>query len=119
MAKLGSEFLQTFNHFEKPSFFKSPKRLIIFIVGVGLGAGLSVLLYLMKFPMFLIYLLMALLLVPLVVYTTGRDNQYKERLIHFLSIKERNYQTHYHNREEDLTKDDFQAKIKDKEADQG
>lgn len=121
MAKLGSEFLQKFDHFEKPSFFKSPKRLVIFIAGVAFGAGLSVLLYMYDYPMFLIYVLMAVLLVPLVIYATGRDAHYKERLLHFLSIKERSYQTNYNNREGDLISDDFKvsSKTKEAEADQG
>lgn len=121
MAKLGSEFLKEFNHFEKPSFFKSPKRLVVFVAGVLLGAGLSFLLVLYGYPNFLIYLLMGLLLPPLALYVTGKDDVYREKLKHYLTIKERSYQTHFIHRKGDLTKDDFKqsSKRSETQTDQG
>ncbi|MGT2755762.1 PrgI family protein [Streptococcus ovuberis] len=116
MAKLGSEFLKEFDHFEKPSLFKSSKRLVIFIIGVFLVSALSVGLFLINFPLILIYLLLFMVLVPLTLYCTGKDEAIKERVLYFITIHERSYQTQFQNREEDLIVDDFKVRSKTKES---
>lgn len=109
MAKIGSEFLKEFSHYEKPSLFKSPLRLVILIVGVVLVGVASVALVFMGFPIFICYILALVIVAPLAIYGTGRDENIKEWLLRFLEVKERSYQTNYDNRKGDLTQDDFQT----------
>lgn len=121
MAKIGSEFLKEFDQFEKAMFFKSSKRLFIFILGLAMIVGLSIGLYLLKFPVFMVYLILFLLLVPVCIYGMGQDQELKNYILHYLTVKERSYQTSFDHREEDLTYEDFKvaAAAKETETDQG
>ena len=65
--KLGSEFLRKFDNYERPILFGRTKRQLVFLLGICIGAGLSVLLYFLHFPKFVTYVLLAVIVKPFIL----------------------------------------------------
>ncbi|MDW8576164.1 PrgI family protein [Streptococcus suis] len=122
MSKLGSEFLKEFDQFERPIMFGRTKRQLIFYMGVALAVLVSGLLYYFKFPLFIVYLLLAVITVPVFIYGAGKDEEMRERWRFRYTIQERAYMTDFPPREQRLTKKDFmrqQKGVNEFETDQG
>lgn len=122
MSKLGSEFLKEFDQFERPIMFGRTKRQLIFYMGVALAVLVSGLLYYFKFPLFIVYLLLAVITVPVFVYGAGKDEEMRERWRFRYTIQERAYMTDFPPGEQRLTKKDFmrqQKGVNEFETDQG
>ncbi|MEG3246318.1 PrgI family mobile element protein [Streptococcus suis] len=122
MSKLGSEFLKEFDQFERPIMFGRTKRQLIFYMGVALAVLVSGLLYYFKFPLFIVYLLLAVITVPVFIYGAGKDEEMRERWRFRYTIQERAYMTDFPPGEQRLTKKDFmrqQKGINEFETDQG
>ncbi|HEM3543809.1 TPA: PrgI family protein [Streptococcus suis] len=122
MSKLGSEFLKEFDHFERPIMFGRTKRQLIFYLGVALAVLVSGLLYYFKFPLFIVYLLLAVITVPVFIYGAGKDEEMRERWRFRYTIQERAYMTDFPPGEQRLTKKDFmrqQKGVSEFETDQG
>ncbi|HFI0635509.1 PrgI family protein [Streptococcus suis] len=122
MSKLGSEFLKEFDQFERPIMFGRTKRQLIFYMGVALAVLVSGLLYYFKFPLFIVYLLLAVITVPVFIYGAGKDEEMRERWRFRYTIQERAYMTDFPPGEQRLTKKDFmrqQKGVNEFETDQG
>ncbi|HEM3522870.1 PrgI family protein [Streptococcus suis] len=122
MSKLGSEFLKEFDQFERPIMFGRTKRQLFFYMGVALAVLVSGLLYYFKFPLFIVYLLLAVITVPVFIYGAGKDEEMRERWRFRYTIQERAYMTDFPPGEQRLTKKDFmrqQKGINEFETDQG
>lgn len=122
MSKLGSEFLKEFDQFERPIMFGRTKRQLIFYLGVALAVLVSGLLYYFKFPLFIVYLLLAVITVPVFIYGAGKDEEMRERWRFRYTIQERAYMTDFPPGEQRLTKKDFmrqQKGVNEFETDQG
>ncbi|HFI0076238.1 TPA: PrgI family mobile element protein [Streptococcus suis] len=122
MSKLGSEFLKEFDQFDRPIMFGRTKRQLIFYMGVALAVLVSGLLYYFKFPLFIVYLLLAVITVPVFIYGAGKDEEMRERWRFRYTIQERAYMTDFPPGEQRLTKKDFmrqQKGINEFETDQG
>ncbi|CYU83262.1 MULTISPECIES: PrgI family mobile element protein [Streptococcus] len=122
MSKLGSEFLKEFDQFERPIMFGRTKRQLIFYMGVVLAVLVSGLLYYFKFPLFIVYLLLAVITVPIFIYGAGKDEEMRERWRFRYTIQERAYMTDFPPGEQRLTKKDFmrqQKGVNEFETDQG
>ena len=116
--KLGSEFPRKFDNYERPILFGRTKRQLVFLLGICIGAGLSVLLYFLHFPKFVTYVLLAVIVTPFILYGTKKDVELKEIFRFKFTIQERVFMTDY-QKGESYTKHDFKPKKGVKEVNQG
>lgn len=110
MAKLGSEFHKNFDNFERPIAFGRTKRQLILYLGIVIAIGLSLLLYWLNFPKIIIFIILLILLAPVVIYGSKKDEVLKERYRFLLKVQKRSYQTESQSAIPKLTKNDFKQK---------
>lgn len=117
-TKLGSEFLRKFDNYERPILFGRTKRQLVFLLGIVLGAGLSILLYFLHFPDLITYVLLAVVVTPFILYGMRKDIELKESLHFKFTIQERVFMTDY-KKGDSYTKYDFKPKKGVKESEKG
>ncbi|WP_155964040.1 PrgI family protein [Streptococcus ruminantium] len=105
--KLGSEFLKKFDDYEPPFLFGRTKRQFTMSLGTSGAIGLSGLLYFIRFPMWITFILTGAILVPVFLYGTKKDIEMKERYRFLLTIQKRSYMTEIATKGEQFTKHDF------------
>lgn len=108
MNKLGSKFLKEFDHYERPFLFGRTKRQVLFYTMLAVATAFSIGLYMINFPDLLMFIILAVFLLPITLYGMGKDKEYLERYRFRLTKQERSYQTDYHG--SGLTKEDFKMK---------
>lgn len=116
--KLGSEFLKKFDNYERPILFGRTKRQLVFLLGIIIGAGLSILFYYLRFPSLITYILLAVVVTPFMLYGMKKDIELKEAFKFKFTIQERVYMTDY-QKGKDYKKHDFKPKKGVKEINQG
>lgn len=99
MNRLGSEFLQEIDGFERGIIGPLTGRQAIMMVGVILSVILAVVIVLLGLPDILLYLAILLIMPPFVLYGMKLDERIKEFLLFSFTIQERSYMTEF-DREE-------------------
>ena len=97
MNKLGSEFLKPLNTFKTGGM---NFRMLLMIIGLTIGVGLSVIIALLGLPDILMYLSLIIICPPFVLYGLEKETIVKDILKFKFTIQERSYMTEFES--EDL-----------------
>lgn len=116
MNKLGSEFLKEFQEYKRSGLFGLTKKTFLMYLGLIIGTGISVMMYVFKLPEILQYTVAAIIIVPVIFYGRGQSEEVKERWKFRYTIQDRSYQTEL-GEEKKYTKYDFIQSKKVSESD--
>ena len=97
MNKLGSEFLKPLSSFKSGNL---NFRMLLMIIGLSLGVGLSVVISVLGLPDILMYLSLIIICPPFVLYGLEKETIIKDILKFKFTIQERSYMTEFES--EDL-----------------
>ncbi|MGT2754544.1 PrgI family mobile element protein [Streptococcus ovis] len=104
--KLGSKFLKEFENYEKPIFGNMTKQNLILLSAV-IGTGvLNIVLLRLGVPQIILFILSIPIIVPALIFSSNRKDEYLERWKFKYTIQDRAYLTDF-GKEEKVTKNDF------------
>lgn len=104
--KLGSEFLKEFENYEKPIFRNMTKQNLILWSTVIVTGVFNIILLRAGVPQIILFLLSVPLIVPALILSSNKKDEYLDRWKFQYKIQERAYLTDF-EKEEKVTKNDF------------
>lgn len=110
MNKLGSEFFKDFDQYDRPILAGLTLRMLVLVVGVVLVTAGCILIIFFQLSDIFTYLLSLVVMPPFIIYGLNLDESIKDRVIFFLKVQKRGYQTTLKQGDELYAEDFKQAK---------